>query len=88
MLLFFLVFVANKIHSVKPVLGDWQSSYRRCDTDEVIICGVSNGHTHLYILKIEPPPQCEHYQRILTARHILAKNTKIWLNQGRNGYIL
>ena len=22
--------VMNKLHSVKPVLGDWQSSYRRC----------------------------------------------------------
>ena len=22
--------VANKLHSVKPVLGDWQSSYGRC----------------------------------------------------------
>ena len=22
--------VTNKVHYVKPVLGDWQSSYRRC----------------------------------------------------------
>ena len=30
--------VANKLHSVKPVLGDWQSSYRRCRKDEVVLC--------------------------------------------------
>ena len=28
--------VMNKLHSVKPVLGDWQSSYRRCRKDEVV----------------------------------------------------
>ena len=27
--------VVNKLHSVKPVLGDWQSSYRRCRKDDV-----------------------------------------------------
>ena len=30
--------VANKLHSVKPVLGDWQSSYRQCKKDEVVLC--------------------------------------------------
>ena len=28
--------VANRLHSVKPILGDWQSSYRRCRKDEVV----------------------------------------------------
>ena len=32
--------VANKLHSAKPVLGDWQSSYRRCRKDEVVLCRV------------------------------------------------
>ena len=27
--------VANKLHYVKPVLGDWQTSYRWCRKDEV-----------------------------------------------------
>ena len=52
--------VANKLHSVKPVLGDWQSSYRRCRKDEVVLCRARIGHTHLthsYILKKDPPPQ-------------------------------
>ena len=39
--------VAKKLHSVKPVLGDWQSSYRRCRKDEVVLCRARIGHTHL-----------------------------------------
>ena len=66
--------VVNKLHSVKPVLGDWQSSYRRCMKDEVVLCRGRIGHTHLthsYILKKDPQPQCEHCQCILTVCHIL-----------------
>ena len=68
--------VVNKLHSVKPVLGDWQSSYRRCRKDEVVLCRARIGHTHLihsYILKKDPPPRCEHCQDILTVRHILVE---------------
>ena len=39
--------VMNKLHSVKPVLGDWQSSYRQCRKDEVVLCRARIGHTHL-----------------------------------------
>ena len=35
--------VVNKLHSVKPVLGDWQSSYRRCRKDEVVLCRAHTG---------------------------------------------
>ena len=52
--------VANKLH--------WQS-YRQCRKDEVVLCRARIGHTHLthsYILKNDPPPQCEHRQCILT----------------------
>ena len=55
--------VANTLHSVKTVLGDWQTSYRRCRKDEVVLCCVRIGDTHLthsYILKKDAPPQCEH----------------------------
>ena len=68
--------VANKLHSVKPVLGDWQSSYRRCRKDEVVLCRARIGHTHLthsYILRKDLPPQCEYCQCILTVRHILVE---------------
>ena len=68
--------VMNKLHSVKPVLGDWQFSYRRCRKDEVVLCRARIGHTHLthsYILRKDPPHQCEHCQCILTVRNILVK---------------
>ena len=68
--------VVNKFHSVKPVLGDWQSSYRRCRKEEVVLCRARIGHTHLthsYILKKDHPPHCEHCQRILTVRLIFVE---------------
>ena len=52
--------VVNKLHYVKPVLGDWQSSSRRCRKDEVVVCRARIGDTYLthsYILKKDPPPQ-------------------------------
>ena len=70
--------VANMLHSVKPVLGDWQSYYRRCRKDEVVLRRARVGHTHLThsnISKKDPPPQCEHCECILTVRHILVEHT-------------
>ena len=67
--------VTNKLHSVKPVLGDWQSSYRECRKDEVL-CRACISHTHLthsYILSKDPPPQCEYCQCILTVWHNLVE---------------
>ena len=54
----------------------WQSSYRWCRKGEVVLCHAHIGHTHLthsYILRKDPPPQCEHCQCILTVRHILVE---------------
>ena len=68
--------VMNKLHSVKPVQGDWQSSYRRCRKEEVVLCLARISHTHLthsYILRKDPPPLCEHCQCILTVHHILVE---------------
>ena len=39
--------VANKLNYVKPVLGDWQSSYRRYRKDEVVLCRARIGHTYV-----------------------------------------
>ena len=64
--------VASKFHSVKPVLGDWQSTYKQCRMEEVVLCLARIAHTHLthsYILRKDPPPECEHCQYILTVRH-------------------
>ena len=63
--------VANKINSVKPVLGDWQSSYRQCRKDEVVLCHMHLSHS--YILGKDSPPLCEHCQCILTVRYILVE---------------
>ena len=62
--------------ALQPVLGEWQSSYRRCRRDEVVLCRARIGHTHLthsYILKKDPPPVCERCQCNLTVRHILVE---------------
>ena len=40
----------------------------------IVLCRARIGQTHLihlYILKKDPPPQCEHCQCILTFRHML-----------------
>ena len=50
----------NKLHSVKPVLGEWQSSYRRCRKDEVVLYRARISHNYFtlsYILKKDSPPQ-------------------------------
>ena len=62
--------------SDKPVLGDWQSSFRWCRKNEVVLCRARIGHTHLthsYILRKDPPPLCEHCRCIPTVRHILVE---------------
>ena len=40
--------IANKLHSIKPVLGDWQSSYRQCRKDEVCLCPLTFNPTFLF----------------------------------------
>ena len=69
-----MVRLRTNLHSVKPVLRDWQSSYRRHRKDKIVLCCARIDHTHLtysYMLKKDPPPPCEHCQHILTVRHIL-----------------
>ena len=39
--------VVNKLSSIEAVLEDWQSSYRQCRKDEVVLCRTRIGHTHL-----------------------------------------
>ena len=76
------------ISQYKAVLGNWQSSYRRCRKDEGVLCRARIGHTHLthsYILRKGPPPQCEHCQCILTVHHILVMCNNF--DQERKGII-
>ena len=70
--------VRNKLHSVKPILGDWQS-YSQCRKDEVVLCHARISHTHLthsYILRKDLPPQCEHCQCILVECSRFAEKRK------------
>ena len=58
--------VFNKLHSIKPSLGDWQSSYRIDRKEEVTLARLRIGHTfitHSFLLKGEDWPLC-----IYTAR--------------------
>ena len=64
--------VANKLHSVKPVLGDWQSSCRQCRKDETDLCRGRIGHTHL-THKETSSTKCEHCRCVRTVRHILVE---------------
>ena len=62
-----------------------RNSINVCRKDEVVLCRARIGHTymtHSYILKKDPPPQCEHCQCILTVRHILVECN--YLAQTRN----
>ena len=83
--------VVNKLHSVKPVLGDWQSSYKQWRKDEFVLCRTRIGHMHLthsYILKKDPPPLCEHCQCILTVHYILVECNIIILLKKGNIYLV
>ena len=67
---------ANRFCSVKPLLGDWQSSYRWSRWDKIILCRSLIDHTfltHNSILAGAHLPECEHHQCILTVHHILVR---------------
>ena len=62
------------------------SFYRRCRKDEVVVCRARISHTHLtysYILRTDPPPQCEQCQCILRVRHILVECNHFSEKKGR-----
>ena len=67
-----------KIWEVKPLLGEWSSSYRTSRREEIILSRLRIGHsyvTHSHILRGEPPPLCEHCGEPLTIKHILIECT-------------
>ena len=45
--------VANKLHSVMPVLGDWQSSYRRCRKDKLSCVGPHRSYSSDPLIYLE-----------------------------------
>ena len=66
--------VNNKLHAIKPLIGEQLSAYRSVLRDEVVLSRLRLGHsylTHSYLLKGEPPPESVTCNCRLTISHIL-----------------
>ena len=66
--------VDNKLHSIKPTIGEWHPGPQASRRDEVILSRLRIGHTYLthsYILKRDVPPECVFCQEPYTIKHIL-----------------
>ncbi len=66
--------VNNKLHAIKPTLGEWTPSYRSVRREEVVIARIRLGHTYLthsYILKGEDPPECIACNEPFTVKHFM-----------------
>lgn len=64
----------NKLHLVKPLLGEWKTCRHQERFVEVILCRLRIGHTHLthnFLLTKEKQPICEKCEQPLTLIHIL-----------------
>ena len=65
--------VLNKLHSIKPSLGEWQPNYR-IDRKEVTLARLRIGHTfitHSFFLKGEDWPLCIPCQEPVSVKHFL-----------------
>ena len=66
--------INNKLHTVKPVIGEWYPAYQPIRKDEVILSRLRIGHarnTHSYLLKRELQPECIPCQEPFTVKHFL-----------------
>ena len=66
--------VNNKLHAIKPVLGDSRLSYRSVRKEEVVLarCRIGHSHvTHSYLLKKEEQPECVFCAEPFTVKHFL-----------------
>lgn len=64
----------NKLHAIRPIIGNQPSATRSVRKDEVVLCRLRIGHTrltHSHLMKQEPPPECVTCQCRLTIQHIL-----------------
>ena len=64
--------VDNNMYTVKPVLGDRESSYSQCWKDDAVFCRVNIGHPHLThseTLRGNLPQESEQCQCCLTVLH-------------------
>ena len=68
--------VNNKLHAIKPLIGEQPSASRSVRKEEVVKSRLRLGHsylTHSYLLKGEPPPECLTCQCRLTIEHVLVE---------------
>ena len=66
----------SKLKELKPQLGPWQSSFRSCRRQEVILCRLRIGHTyatHGHLLRGEEQPRCRSCDLPLTVAHVLVQ---------------
>ena len=78
--------VVNKLHSIKPSLGGWQSSYRIDHKDEVTLARLRIGHTfitHSFLLKGEDWPLCIPCQEPFSVKHFLLDCTDFRMIRSR-----
>lgn len=64
----------NKLLEIKPEIGEWPCSSRRCRREEVALCRLRTGHTlatHRYLLCGEARPLCRRCLEPLSVRHVL-----------------
>ncbi|KAG1678079.1 Isobutyryl-CoA dehydrogenase, mitochondrial [Nymphon striatum] len=62
--------INNKLHAIKPKLGEWALSCRKSRKEESILCRLRVGHTYLthsFLLRNEAQPVCGRCQQPLTA---------------------
>ncbi|KAG1672408.1 RNA-directed DNA polymerase from mobile element jockey [Nymphon striatum] len=66
--------INNKLHAIKPKLGEWALACRKSRKEESILCRLRVGHTYLthsFLLRNEAQPVCGRCQQPLTVRHVL-----------------
>ena len=64
----------NKLHAIKPVVGNNSSAIRNVRREDVVITRLRIGHTrftHSYILNREEQPFCIACNQHITVKHIL-----------------
>ncbi len=66
--------IFNKLHSVKPTLGEWCPIYRPIRREEVILARLRIGHSrisHSWLLSRDDAPECIPCNTLYTVEHIL-----------------
>ena len=78
--------VLNKLHSIKPSLGEWQPNYRIDRKEEVILARLRIVHTyitHSFLLKGEDWPLCIPCQEPFSVKHFLLDCTDFRIIRSR-----